>query len=228
MVGQIAPWNYPLMMAIWKIGPALAAGNTVVLKPSEQTPMTAARLAEIAGRAPPGRRAQRDLRPRRAGGRGAGAPPRRRHGVADRRRGHRQGDRAHRGRHAQARAPRAGRQGAGRWCSTTPTWRPRSRASKVRGLLQHRPGLHRGQPRAGRAGGLRRLRGRPGRRRAVAGGRATRSTTDTEMGPLVSAVPARPRGGLRRPRAGVGGHGDRGRGARRRRATSSSRPSSPA
>ena len=52
VVGQVAPWNYPLMMAIWKIGPALAAGNTVVLKPSEQTPMTAARLAEICGRAP--------------------------------------------------------------------------------------------------------------------------------------------------------------------------------
>jgi betaine-aldehyde dehydrogenase len=47
VVGQIAPWNYPLMMAIWKIGPALAAGNTVVLKPSEQTPMTAALLAGI-------------------------------------------------------------------------------------------------------------------------------------------------------------------------------------
>src|SRR5436309_11741550 len=47
VVGQVAPWNYPLMMAIWKIGPALAAGNTVVLKPSEQTPMTASRLAAI-------------------------------------------------------------------------------------------------------------------------------------------------------------------------------------
>jgi betaine-aldehyde dehydrogenase len=48
VVGQVAPWNYPLMMAIWKIGPALAAGNTVVLKPSEQTPMSAARLAQLA------------------------------------------------------------------------------------------------------------------------------------------------------------------------------------
>jgi 1-pyrroline dehydrogenase len=48
VVGQIAPWNYPLMMAVWKVGPALAAGNTVVLKPSEQTPMTAAHLARIA------------------------------------------------------------------------------------------------------------------------------------------------------------------------------------
>src|SRR5204863_3794769 len=40
VVGQIAPWNYPLMMAIWKIGPALGAGNTVVLKPAETTPIT--------------------------------------------------------------------------------------------------------------------------------------------------------------------------------------------
>ncbi|MGI8920684.1 MAG: gamma-aminobutyraldehyde dehydrogenase [Solirubrobacteraceae bacterium] len=47
VVGQVAPWNYPLFMAIWKIGPALAAGNTVVLKPSEQTPLTAAVLAEV-------------------------------------------------------------------------------------------------------------------------------------------------------------------------------------
>src|ERR671933_948056 len=48
VVGSIAPWNYPLMMAIWKVGPALAAGNTVVLKPSEWTPLTALRLAELA------------------------------------------------------------------------------------------------------------------------------------------------------------------------------------
>src|SRR5947209_13263529 len=48
VVGSIAPWNYPLMMASWKLGPALAAGNTVVLKPSEWTPLTALRLAELA------------------------------------------------------------------------------------------------------------------------------------------------------------------------------------
>jgi betaine-aldehyde dehydrogenase len=47
VVGQIAPWNYPLMMAIWKIGPALAAGNTVVLKPAETTPLTTVKLAEL-------------------------------------------------------------------------------------------------------------------------------------------------------------------------------------
>ena len=48
VVGQIAPWNYPLMMAIWKIGPALAAGNTIVLKPAETTPITTLKLAEYA------------------------------------------------------------------------------------------------------------------------------------------------------------------------------------
>ncbi len=45
VVGSIAPWNYPLMMAAWKLAPALAAGNTVVLKPSEQTPLTVLKLA---------------------------------------------------------------------------------------------------------------------------------------------------------------------------------------
>jgi len=49
VVGQIAPWNYPLMMAVWKIGPALAAGNTIVLKPAETTPLTTLRLAEYGG-----------------------------------------------------------------------------------------------------------------------------------------------------------------------------------
>lgn len=48
VVGQISPWNFPLMMAAWKIGPALAAGNTVVLKPSELTPLTTLRFAELA------------------------------------------------------------------------------------------------------------------------------------------------------------------------------------
>jgi betaine-aldehyde dehydrogenase len=49
VVGQVTPWNYPLMMAVWKIGPALAAGNTVVLKPSDTTPVTTLMLAEVAG-----------------------------------------------------------------------------------------------------------------------------------------------------------------------------------
>jgi betaine-aldehyde dehydrogenase len=48
VIGQIAPWNYPLMMAIWKIGPALAAGNSVVLKPAETTPLSILKVAQYA------------------------------------------------------------------------------------------------------------------------------------------------------------------------------------
>jgi gamma-glutamyl-gamma-aminobutyraldehyde dehydrogenase len=48
VVGAIVPWNYPMLMASWKLGPALAAGNSVVLKPSEKSPLTALRLAELA------------------------------------------------------------------------------------------------------------------------------------------------------------------------------------
>ncbi|MFC7959132.1 aminobutyraldehyde dehydrogenase [Rhodococcoides kroppenstedtii] len=47
VIGQVTPWNYPMMMAIWKFVPAIAAGNTVVLKPSDTTPVTASLLAEI-------------------------------------------------------------------------------------------------------------------------------------------------------------------------------------
>ena len=56
VVGAIVPWNYPMIMAAWKLGPALAAGNSVVLKPSEKSPLTALRLAELALEAglPPG------------------------------------------------------------------------------------------------------------------------------------------------------------------------------
>lgn len=55
VVAAITPWNYPLNMATWKLGPALAAGNTIVLKPSEVTPMTAIRLAQLLeGVLPPG------------------------------------------------------------------------------------------------------------------------------------------------------------------------------
>lgn len=47
VVGQVTPWNYPMMMAVWKYAPAIAAGNTVVLKPSDTTPVTTVRMAEI-------------------------------------------------------------------------------------------------------------------------------------------------------------------------------------
>jgi betaine-aldehyde dehydrogenase len=56
VVGGIAPWNFPLIMAVWKLGPALAAGNTIVLKPAPQTPRSTLRLAELGAEAglPPG------------------------------------------------------------------------------------------------------------------------------------------------------------------------------
>ena len=55
VIGQVTPWNYPMMMAVWKIAPALAAGNTVVLKPSDTTPASTLKLAEIVGSVlPPG------------------------------------------------------------------------------------------------------------------------------------------------------------------------------
>jgi betaine-aldehyde dehydrogenase len=55
VVGQVAPWNYPMMMAIWKIAPAIAAGNCTVLKPSDTTPVSSALMAEIAAEfLPPG------------------------------------------------------------------------------------------------------------------------------------------------------------------------------
>ena len=55
VIGSITPWNYPLMMAAWKLGPALAAGNTMVLKPAETTPASAVALAELAAEVlPPG------------------------------------------------------------------------------------------------------------------------------------------------------------------------------
>ena len=74
VVGQIAPWNYPLMMAVWKIGPALAAGNTVVLKPAETTPLTTLQARRARGRDPAQGRAQRDHRPRRPGRRRRSSP----------------------------------------------------------------------------------------------------------------------------------------------------------
>ncbi len=56
VVGQIIPWNFPLLMLAWKWGPALACGNTIVMKPAEQTPLTALRVGELASEAgfPPG------------------------------------------------------------------------------------------------------------------------------------------------------------------------------
>jgi aldehyde dehydrogenase (NAD+) len=56
VVGQVVPWNFPLMFTAWKMAPALAAGNCIVLKPSEITPLTSLRIAELMAEAglPPG------------------------------------------------------------------------------------------------------------------------------------------------------------------------------
>ena len=56
VAGQVIPWNFPLLMLAWKVAPALATGNTVVLKPAETTPLTALAFAEITAEAelPPG------------------------------------------------------------------------------------------------------------------------------------------------------------------------------
>ena len=85
VIGSIAPWNYPLQMAGWKILPAVAAGNTIVLKPAEITPLTAVLMAEAATAVgfPDG---VINVRPRHRGGRrpGPGLPPGRRHGVLHR------------------------------------------------------------------------------------------------------------------------------------------------
>ena len=74
----VTPWNYPMMMAVWKWAPALAAGNTMVLKPSDTTPVSTLLLAEILARALPARRVQRRLRrPRHRAGRSSRIRPRR-------------------------------------------------------------------------------------------------------------------------------------------------------
>nr|BFE91219.1 hypothetical protein GCM10020185_17550 [Pseudomonas brassicacearum subsp. brassicacearum] len=113
VIASIAPWNYPLMMVAWKIAPALAAGNTVVLKPSEQTPLTALRLAELASEIFPSWRAQRDIRSWANRRQPAGHPPESAHGVADRLHRHRLEHHFQHVRQRQAHAHGAGRQGPG-------------------------------------------------------------------------------------------------------------------
>ena len=72
MVGQIIPWNFPILMAAWKLAPALAAGNAVVLKPAEQTPASIHVLHGADRRPAPAGRAQRRQRLRRRGRQAAG------------------------------------------------------------------------------------------------------------------------------------------------------------
>ena len=79
VVGAVIPWNYPAQMAAWKLGPALATGNTVVIKPASTTSLSLLRIVELGSRGrPPGRRRQRRDRAGRHGRRGDRATPRHR------------------------------------------------------------------------------------------------------------------------------------------------------
>ncbi len=163
VVGQIIPWNFPLLMAAWKLGPALATGCTVILKPAEQTPLTRAapRRAGPGGRHP-ARRRQRRHGLRRGDRRAAGRPPRRRQDRLHR---------LHRGRQADPRRrrgqPQEGVAGARRQVPQHRLRRRRPRDGdprrRQRDLLQPRPVLR------GRVAAVRRAvdlrRGRRRRRR---------------------------------------------------------------
>ncbi len=145
---QVAPWNYPMMMAVWKFAPALAAGNTVVLKPSDTTPVSTLLLAEIAAEFfPPG--VFNVICGDRDTGRALVS-----HEIPQMVSITGLGPRWHRGRpggsrRAEARAPGAWRQGAGRRLRRR-RHRAGSPADHRRRLLQRRAGLHGGHPGAGR------------------------------------------------------------------------------
>ena len=222
VVGSIAPWNYPLMMAAWKTAPALAAGNTVVIKPSEQTPLSTLWLAKVAAEIFP-KGVFNVIAGRGASvGPAAGRAPQGGDGQPDRRRLHRPQDPAGRQQHAQAHAPRARRQGAG---DRVRRRRPRGRGrgpAHLR-LLQRRPGLHRRLPHLRRRQDLRQAGGRPVERgeehQDRHAGRARCRDRPADQRP-----PAQPRGQLRRARADDRPHGDhrRRQGARRAAASSTS------
>ena len=195
VVGQVAPWNYPFMMAIWKIAPALAAGNTVVLKPSDTTPVTASLLGEIAaGVLPPG--VLNVVCGDRDTGRLVVSHADRGDGLDHRVDRCRQAGRGRGGRARHAGPPRARRQGAGD--------RVRRRGSPGGGggdrhgrLLQRGAGLHRRHPGAGAGGGRGTVPGAPGRGRLPAADRAA-----VRRGSLLRAAEQR-----QSARAGVGRRG---------------------
>ena len=185
IVAGICPWNYPLMMAVWKLGPALAAGNVQILKPSEQTPLSLLRFAELAKDVIPAGVLQVLT--------GDGVPVGDRlvkHPdiglvVAHRRRQHRQADREERVRLAEARAPRARRQGADGGVRRRRS-RGGRRGDQDRRVRELRPGLHRAHTRHRRPEDLQRAP-----RGARAGGRVDQrrrpaSSEDIEMGPMIS------------------------------------------
>ena len=138
VAGQVIPWNFPLLMLAWKIAPALACGNTVVLKPAETTPLTALLFAEICQQADlPAGRGQHRHRRRRDRPRGRGAR-RRRQGRVHRLHRGRPADRQDRRRHRQEGHPRARRQGRQHRLRRR-AGRPGRRGHRQRHLLQPGP-----------------------------------------------------------------------------------------
>ena len=195
VVGQIIPWNFPLLMLAWKIAPALAAGCTVVLKPAEFTPLTAILFAEIcaARRRAEGRRQHRARRPR--GGRRDRQASRRRqdrlHRFVRSRQDHPQGHRRHRQEAVAGTRRQVGLHRL-RGCRS----RQRRRRPGRRHLVQPGPGLLRRIAAAG-AGRHRRRALSPRSRRAWAGcivGSPLDKNTD--IGAAGRPDAARPRRGL--------------------------------
>ena len=129
--GQVIPWNFPLLMLSWKIAPALAAGNTVVLKPAETTPLTALLFAEICQQADLPAGVVNILTGAGETGAAPRRPRRRRQDRLHRLDRRRQADRPHHRRHPQARDARARRQGAPTSSSTTPRSTRPSRGSST-------------------------------------------------------------------------------------------------
>ena len=179
VVGSIAPWNYPLMMAAWKLAPALAGGNTVVIKPSEQTPLTALKLAKIiaeifpegvvnvvAGR---GDNVGNALinHPKVAMVSLTGDIATGQEGAAGRRPSRSS---------ARISSSAARRRSSSSTMPTSPRW---STGCKRLRLLQCRPGLHRRLPHLCRQEDLRQSRRRPLRRRQRASSSTARTTTRT-------------------------------------------------
>ena len=188
VVGAVVPWNYPLIIAAWKLGPALAAGNSVVLKPAEQSPLSALRAGRAGRRGRrPGRRPQRGARVRRGGRGGGRAPSRRRQGrlhrlgaggaavPALRRRVQRQGGVARARRQEPSGGARRRRRSAGR-----------GGGHRLGDLLQRRPDLPRGLARRGGARGPRRAR------RALGAVRGTRSSPATRWSPTPCSARSSP------------------------------------
>ena len=195
---QVTPWNYPMMMAIWKIAPALAAGNTVVLKPSDTTPVSTLRLAELAAEVFPD-----GVLNVICGDRDTGAaldlPQDPADGVDHRLGARRHGGHAQRRRRPQERPPGAGRQGAGpgvRRCRR----RGGGRGHRHRRLLQRRPGLHRRHPRDRLGPGIHDELAAALAAQAPGTTTGPPSNADADYGPLNNAEPAR--AGERHRRAG--------------------------